>query len=169
MWTSYLLIADSGLTWTPETFYVAATVVHLVIILLVFRLMQLPADYNTFINALFVAVPTNATAYFTKDFGIVGVLLTGVVLFGLLAAIARGDVIKAGAVWIVAIIGYWAMAYFIVPQMVNDYFDDPRQADAEFIASELGSIPQVLLQGGLEAEPMTTDDYERLRRGGDED
>lgn len=170
MLTSYLMIAESGgLTWTPETFYVAATVIHLVVILGVFRVLQLPADYNDFVGALFVAVPTNGLAYFTKDFGIVGVMITGLVFYGLLAAVSRGDVMKAAVVWVAGICAYWGLAYFVVPVMVAEHFEDPRQADTEFVAAQIGSIPQVLLQGGLEAEPMTADDYKRLRDSGKEE
>lgn len=156
MFTNYMIVANSGLTWTPETFYIAATVIHLVLILVAFRVMALPSEYNTFGSILFVVVPTNAAAYFLKDFGIVGVLLTSVVLFGLLTAITRGDVLKSTGVWFLTMASYWAMAYFIVPAA-----DDLRIED-------LAGVPQVIMQGGFEAEPFTEDDIESLS-GRDDD
>ncbi len=147
-----LLIAEAGLSWTPVTFYIAAAVAQLVVILLTFRFIQLSSDYNTFINALFVAAPTNVIAYFTKDLGVVGVLITGVTLFTLLALIARGDMIKSILTWATALAVYWGLAFFVIPETDDlDIYD-------------VGGIPQVLIEGGLEAETL-----EREEVYGDDD
>lgn len=141
-----IILADTGVSWTPETFYIAAAVAQLVVVLLTFRLLQLSADYNTFMNALLVVGPTNAAAFFTRDMGVVGVLITGVTLFTLLALISRGDMIKSIITWGVALSVYWALAFFVVP-------------DTEDLSIyDVGGIPQVLIEGGLEAETLERDE-----------
>lgn len=142
MLTSYLVIAESGQTWTPETFYVAAAVLQLVGLLIFFRVTQLPTEYATFINGLFVVVPVNAVAYFTKDIGLVGVLATGTLLFVMLAAVTRGDVFNAIGGWFLVVGAYWVAAYFILPAEPDLYIED------------LGNIPQVVMEGGFEQETL---------------
>ncbi|RAL20464.1 hypothetical protein DL240_16805 [Lujinxingia litoralis] len=146
-------VSTGGFTWTPMTFYGAAAVVQLIVILLSFRFTQLNPDYNTFAGALLVAVPVNVLAYFTRDIGLVGVLLTGATLFGLLAAIARADMFRAGVAWVLCLTAYWGMAAYIVPQ-----------ADGLSL-QQVGGLPQVLVEGGLEAEPFTESDIDTLSRG----
>jgi hypothetical protein len=146
MWSSFIVLAESGMTWTPETFYVAATVVQLIVLLIAFRLLQLPSEHNSFINGLFVVVPTNAVAYFLIDAGILGVLATGSLLFILLAAITRGDVLPSIVAWVALIAMYWVLAYFIVP------------AEEELEIYDIGGLPQVLIEGGLEAQPLERED-----------
>ena len=150
-----LVIADGGLSWTPETFYAAAAAAQLLLILLAFRLFGLSPDYNTFGGALLVAGAVNGVAFFTKDFGIVGVLMPSVTLFGLLAFISRGDVLRSGMVWMLVMASYLGMAHLILPR-----------ADDLFI-EDLAGIPAVLDAGGLEPEPFTEDDVETLSRGGE--
>lgn len=149
MLTSFLVIAESGQTWTPETFYLAAMVVQLIALLLFFRFAQMPKEYSTFINGLFIVLPVNGLAYFTKDMGLVGVLITGSVLFILLAAVTRGDVFRATGGWFLALVVYWGLAYFIIPAEDDLYIED------------LGNLPQVLMQGGLEAETLTAEEFDR--------
>lgn len=146
MLTSFLVIADSGMTWSPETFYVAAGVLQLIVILLFFRFTHLPSEHNTFINGLFIVIPTNAVAFFMKDMGIVGVLCTGFLLIVLLAAVARGDMFKALGAWVLAVAVYWLAAYFIVPAEPGLYIED------------LGGLAQVLMEGGLEQETLSEDE-----------
>ncbi len=153
MLTSFLMFADivvantnSGMTWTPETFYVAAGVVQLIAILLFFRITHLPSEYNTFINVLFVIVPTNAVAFFMKDMGLVGVLSTGFLLIILLGAVTRGDMFKALGAWVLVVASYWAVASLIVPAQHDLYIED------------LGGIAQVVMEGGLEQETLSEDE-----------
>lgn len=158
MLTSFVVLAEGGLTWTPETFYIAVTVAQMIIILLTFRVLGLPSEYNTFVNALFVVIPTNAAAFFLKDAGIVGILITGSMLFVLLAMVTRGDVFKSGLAWILTISAYWGLAYFVVP------------AEDDLYIEQLGGMPYMLMEGGMEAEPLTAEEYEELRgTGGEED
>lgn len=153
MLTSYLVIADSGLTWTPETFYVAAAVIQLIGLLVLFRITQLPPEYASFVNVLFVIVPVNVVAYFTKDIGLVGVLITGSLLFVMLAAVTRGDVFNAIGGWFMVVAIYWAAAYFILPTEPDLYIED------------LGNLPQVIMEGGLEQETLSEEEI----YGDDED
>ena len=146
MWTAFMVLAEGGMTWTPETFYTAAAVVQLIVVLIVFRLLQLPSEYNTFVNGLLVVVPTNLVAYFLIDAGILGVLATGSLLFILLAAVTRGDVLPSILGWLALIGVYWTLAYFIVP------------AAEDLEIYDIGGLPQVLIEGGLEAEPLERED-----------
>ena len=151
------VLADGGMSWTPETFYAAAAAAHLLMILLAFRIFGLSPEYNTFGGALLVAGVMNAVAFFMKDYGLVGVLVPSVTLFGLLAFISRGDVLRSGMVWMLVMASYLGLAHLILPR-----------ADDLFI-EDLAGIPAVLDAGGLEPEPFTEDDVERMSRGGGEE
>ncbi len=153
MWSSFIVLAEGGMTWTPETFYVAAAVAQLVVLLLTFRALQLPSEYNSFVNALMVVVPTNLVGFFLGGTGIIGVLATGSLLFVLLAAISRGDVLPSILAWVLLIATYWVLAYFIVP------------AEEELEIHDIGGIPEVVMEGGLEADPLEREDI----YGDDED
>lgn len=158
MLTAYLMVADSGLTWTAETFYVAAAVIQLLLILLVFRVAGLSAEYNTFVGAIVVAAPVNALAYFTKDIELVGVIVPSVALFALLAMVARGDVIKATLAWVLVMASFLGLAKFV----------EPRAEDLTI--SNLGGIPEVLDAGGLTPKGFTEDDVKTLSgSSGDKD
>ncbi len=155
MWEWSVVLTSSGWTWTPETFYAVAAVVQLLLILGAFRLLGLSPEHNTFVGAAIVVIPANGVAFFMKYMGLVGVLIPAVVFFGLLTFVTRGDVLKAGAAWFGSMAVYWGMATLILPTADDLYIDD------------LGGLPQVLLEGGLEVEPMTEDDLEALSgRGG---
>lgn len=157
MLTSLTIIAEGGITWTPELYYLVVPVVQLVVLLVTFRLTNIPAEYNTFINGVVIVAIANLVAYFTLGLGIVGILLTGLTLFVLLAGVSRGDVFKSLLAWVLMIAVYWVVAYFMVP------------AQDGLEIEHLGGMPQMLMEGGLEAEPMTTEDYENLRDGGGDD
>ena len=147
--TTFLLTA-SGFEWTPEIFYGVAAIVQLVVILVGFRILSLPAEYNNFVGAVLVVVPAGLLAYFMRDMGLMGALLPSVGFFALLTLITRGDVLKSGLVWLFVLTVYWGMAAFILPRAPDLYVDD------------LGGIPQMLVEGGFEAEPMTAEDLEAL-------
>lgn len=150
------ILADTGLTWTVETYYIVAAVLQVVVILMAFRVMNLPAEYNTFPHAAMVVIGTNAIAYFSRDLGLVGILLTTFALFLLLVAVARGDVLKSAIAWGLVLVVYWGVAWFVV-----DY-------EEALISDQLGGVPHMLLQGELEAEPVTDETYEDLRDAGDD-
>lgn len=142
-----------GITWTPMAFYITMAIVHTLVILLAFRALQLDAEYNTFIAALMAAVVANVIAFFLKDMGVLGVLGSSVGLFGMLVVISHVDVLKSGIVWIILMAVYWAVAWFILP----------RQNDLDI--KQIAGIPQAIMQGGLEAEPITSDEYDNLKKG----
>lgn len=150
-----MIVAEvvSSFTWTPLTFYAAAALAQLIVILLSFRFTQLNPDYNTFAGALVVVVPVNVLAYFTRDFGVAGVLIVGASLFGLLVGIARGDVFRTGVTWMLCLATYWGMASYVVPK-----------ADGLSL-EQVGGMPEVLVKGGLEAEPFTESDVDNLSKG----
>ena len=157
MLTSLLVVAEGGLAWTPETFYVAVAIAQLLVILVAFRVMNLPAEYNTFPHAALVAGGTNLLAYFTKDLGIVGILVTGFALFLLLVAVTRGDVLKSIIAWMLTIALYWAVAYGLIEHVEHE---EPLHIE------QLGGIPYVLMEGGMEPETL---DYEEIRDGSEDD
>ncbi len=166
MMTSLFVLAESGgLTWTPETYYIVVAVVQLVAILLLYRLMNLPAEHNTFSHAAMVVVGANATAYFTMSQGVLSVILTSFALFILLALMTRGDVPKTIVGWFVAMGVYWAVV------MGALYAEEPdtEQLEEAFV-QQLGPLPYAMMEGGLDAEPMDRDGYrELLREAEDED
>ncbi len=154
MVTSYVMVAEAGMAWTPELFYVVTAVVQLITVLVTFRLLNLPAEYNTFINGAFVVGITNALAYYTSGVGVVGILVTCFALFLLLVAISRGDVLKSLIAWILVLSVYWGMAYFV---------SDHQRA---LPVQELGGVPYMLMEGGMEAEPLTEEEYQDFRDRG---
>lgn len=142
-----------GITWTPMAFYITMAIVHTIVILLAFRALQLDAEHNTFIAALMAAVIANVVAFFLKDMGVFGILGSTAALFGMLVVISHVDVLKSGLVWIILMALYWAVAWFILPRQNDLYIED------------IAGIPQVIMQGGLEAEPITADEYDNLKKG----
>ncbi|MBA2661954.1 MAG: hypothetical protein H0U74_06635 [Bradymonadaceae bacterium] len=154
MFASYFVLAQLGsFSWTVETFYIAAGVVHLVVILLGFRLMHLEPEYNTFIGALMAAVISNGVAYLLKDFGLFGVLGSGATFFVMLVVISHADVLKALIMWAVVLAAYALMAFLIIPR-----------ADGLNI-EQIAGLPQVMMTGGLKAEPFTDESYDNLSKG----
>lgn len=151
MGTTFFIIADAGLSWTPATFFAAAAVVHLLVILLTFRLLGLPAEYNTFIGAATVAIPLNALSYFMRDIDLLyGFLAQAVLLFVLLAMVARGNVLKAAMAGAIVMASYLGMAKVIIPK------------SEDMVIADLGGITQVLDQGGLEAKGFSEEEFEAL-------
>lgn len=148
----FILAQSGGLTWTVTTFYIAAAVLHLIIILLMFRMLHLEAEYNTFIGALIAAGLSNGAAFFLKDFTLFGVLGTGAIFFALLVAISQADVLKALYVWAVLMASYAGLAFLVLPR-------------SELTIEEIGGIPQVIMTGGLKAEPFTDEAYDNLSSG----
>lgn len=157
MLTSLLVVAEGGLSWTPETFYVAVAVAQLLVILVAFRVMNLPAEYNTFPHAALVAGGANLLAYFTKDLGVVGILVTGFALFLLLVAVTRGDVIKSMIAWVLTIALYWVVAYGLIEHVEHE---EPLHIE------QLGGVPYMLMEGGMEPETL---DYDEITGEDDEE
>ncbi len=141
-----------GLTWTVTTFYVAAAVLHLIIILGMFRLLHLEPEYNTFIGAIAAAGISNGAAFFLKDYTLFGVLGTGAIFFAILVAISQADVLKSLYVWAVVMASYAALAFLVVPR-------------SELTIEQIGGIPLVIMSGGLKAEPFTDEAYDNISSG----
>jgi hypothetical protein len=157
-WDRMMGIAPVGSTllvieWSPMAFYIPMAIVHRIVILFAFRALQLDAEYNTFIAALIAAVVANVVAFFLKDMGVLGVLGSSVGLFGVLVMISYVDMLKSGIVWTILMALYWVVAWFILP----------RQNDLDI--EQIAGIPQVIMQGGLQAESVSTDQYDTLKKG----
>lgn len=135
-------LAEAAIDWTPETFYATAAVVHTVIYLLGFRLMQVDPEHNTFVGAVIAAVIANFAAFALSSFGLFGILGAGFIHFAVLAAISSGEVLKSLVVFLVALGAYAGLAQVITER-------------SPLTVEEIGGIPQAIVTGGLEAEPMT--------------
>ena len=95
----------------------------------------------------------NVVAYFTKDTGVVGVLITGAVTFGMLVMISSGEALKALGMTVICFALWGVVGDFIVERT-------PLNID------DLAGYPRVISTGGLEAEPITEEDNERLQKTG---
>lgn len=151
--SSHTVVAASAITWTPTTFYVAMGILHTILILAGFRLMQVDAEHNSFIGAILAAGVFNAIAFFTKDVGVVGILISGAAIFGLLVAVSSGEALKALGMTLLVIAMYGVVGQFIVSRT-------PLTID------DLAGFPRMVATGGLEPEPITEEDHKRLERSG---
>lgn len=146
-----LLIATSDMSWTPEAFYFAAGIIHLVVILFSFRLQKVPAEYNKFINAVIIAGAINLIAYFTMGFGMIGILIVATLAFLFLVAGSRGALFQSFITWLLILGVYWGGAYYVV------------EMEYALQSEELGGIPYLMLEGEMEAKGVTQQDYRRVR------
>lgn len=142
-----------AITWTPVTYYVAMGIVHLVVILLGFRAMQVDAENNTFIGALMAAGAIGAAGYFLRDFGVVGVMIYGGVLFGSLIAVTSGETLKSFFMTLIVIASYAIGGNFFV------------QPHTPLTLEQVNGVTRVVMTGGLKAEPMTEEDADNLMKG----
>ena len=149
--TGWLVATAGQEAWTPEVFYVVMAIVHLIVLLVGFRLMGVVGDYNKFVNALLVVVPANVIAFFTRDLGMIGVLITATVFFLFLVAGSRGDIGKSFVVWTLVILTYWGVAFYVV------------EVEYALQSEELGGIPYLFLEGEMDGHAVTQDDYRRIR------
>ncbi len=139
----------AAITWTPSTFYIAMGIVHTILILIGFRMLQVDVEHNSFVGAVLAAVIINVVAYFVRDTGIVGIMIAGSVIFGMLVAIASGEALKAALMAAVLVVGYGLVGSFITQRT-------PLTVD------DIAGFPRVVMTGGLEAEPITEDDAKRM-------
>jgi hypothetical protein len=140
----------SALTWTPVTYYVAMGIIHTLIILLGFRAMQVDAENNTFIGALIAAGVIGVTGYFTRDFGVLGVMGFGVVGFGIIVAVTSGEALKSFIMFSVIIASFGIGGRFMV------------EPNTPLTLDQVNGMTRVVMTGGLEAEPMTEEDSDKL-------
>jgi hypothetical protein len=143
------LVAEALITWTPTTFYVAAAIIQTIVFLAGFHLLGVDPEHNTFVGALLGAAIANIVAFFLRDAGLFGILAAGAVHFGLLVAISSGEVLKSVMVFAVSMSVYGLMGTFVLPRTplnVND----------------IAGLPRVIMTGGMEAEPITEEEAEKM-------
>lgn len=145
------LLAKAAITWTPMTFYIVATVIHTLLILIGFKLLHIDPEHNSFVGALLGAALGNAAVYLLGGFGLFGVIGAAAIYFGLLAAISSGEVLKSLIVFLVLMGIYAGMGNFLIPR-------------TPLTAEKIGGLAQVVISGNLEAEPITEDDAEDLSK-----
>lgn len=147
--TQSVIFAEALITWTPVTFYVAAGIIHTIVILAGFHLLGVDPEHNTFVGAILGAAVANIIAFFLRDAGLFGILASGAVLFGLLVAISSGEVLKSVLVFAIALAVYGLMGTFVLPR-------------TELHVNDIAGLPRVIMTGGMEAEPITEEEADRL-------
>jgi hypothetical protein len=152
--TNLTIVAQAAIEWTPRTFYIAAAIVHVGVYLLGFKLLKTDPEQNTFVGAVIAAAVANLAAYALSSYGLFGILGAGAIHFVLLVAITSGEVLKSLAVFVFALAAYAGMNFVITPR-------------TPLTIEQIGGIPQVIVTGGMEAEPITEDDAETLSRPGE--
>lgn len=95
----------------------------------------------------------NVVAFFFKDIGLVGILISGAVVFGMLVAVSSGEALKALGMTLLLMVSYGLVGEFIV-------------ARTPLTMDDLAGFPRVVTTGGLEPEPITEDDTQRLNEAG---
>lgn len=150
------LLAAGGLEWTPITFYILAGVIHFVLILVGFRLLGVDPEQNGVIGAVIAAVLINVVQYFLRDTGVVGAIIVGVGSFAVLAGITSGEVLKAFFMTVIVIASYGGIGKVVLPRT-------PLEAD------DVGGFTRTVLTGGLEAEPITEREANKLSEGVDDE
>jgi len=145
------VIAKAAITWTPVTFYVTATIVHTLMILLVFKLLHVDPEHNTFIGAVVAALVGNAAVFFLRDFGLFGNLGAAAVYFATLAAVSSGEVLKSLLVFTAALAVYAGLGMFLTPR-------------TPLTVEKLGGLPEIMMTGGLTPEPITEEDSNELAK-----
>lgn len=151
--TSLPLLAASAITWTPVTFYVAMGIIHTLAILIGFRLLHVDVEHSSIVGAVLAAAVINVVAYVCKDVGVVGILISGAITFGMLVLISSGEALKMLGMSMAFIVLYGLVGSFIVERT-------PLSID------DIAGFPRVVTTGGLEAEPITEEDTERLNETG---
>lgn len=143
------VLAKAAITWTPRTFYIAAAIAHTLVFLLGFKLLQTDPEHNTFVGAVFGAAIANLAAFALKGFGLFGVLGAGAVFFAILVAISSGEVLKSVMVFLIAMAVYAGLGFFVTQRTPLE-------------PANIGGLPQVIMTGGLKAEPITEDQADKL-------
>jgi asparagine N-glycosylation enzyme membrane subunit Stt3 len=136
------VFAEAAIAWTPKTFYIAATILHVVVYLMGFKLLQTDPEHNTFIGAVIAAVIANFASYALSSYGLFGIMGSGAIHFILLVAITSGEALKSLVVFMVAIAAYAGLGTFVTQR-------------TPLTVEQIGGIPQVIMTGGIKAEPIT--------------
>ena len=131
----------SPIIWTEAHFYVAMAVVDFLAIMLLFRVMHVDPEHNTILGAIVAACAINGVAFFVRDLGIIGIMIQIAVIYGALVLVSSGEALKSLAVGLACIGLFGALASFLIPRT-------PLSAEA------IGGFSEIILQGGLQAEPI---------------
>jgi hypothetical protein len=141
------LLAESTkalVTWTPTTFYIAAAIIQVPVIWLGYQFLGGDPEYTNFPAALAVAAVGNVIAFFLKDLGVVGAVSTSAALYGLLLVTSGIDIFRSMAVFGLVMMSYWGFGQFVVERTPLD-------------AYSIGGPAKVMLTGGLQPEPLESD------------
>jgi asparagine N-glycosylation enzyme membrane subunit Stt3 len=143
------VFAEAAITWTPQTFYMAATILHIIVYLLGFKLLQTDPEHNTFVGAVIAAVIANFATYALSDYGLFGIMGSGAVHFIVLVAVTSGEALKSLMVFLVAMAAYAGLGTIITER-------------TPLTTEQIGGIPKVIMTGGIEAEPITEDQADEM-------
>jgi hypothetical protein len=143
------VLAEAAITWTPSTFYIAAAIVHVFVYLIGFKVLQTDPEHNTFVGAVIAAVVSNFATFVLRDFGLFGILGAGALHFVMLVAITSGEAVKSLVVFLISMAAYAGLGTFITQRT-------PLRAE------NIGGIPMVIMTGGLEAEPITEEEANKM-------
>lgn len=124
--------------WTTETFYVAMALAQVAVIWMSFFTLRVPPEENTLPRAAMIAFGFNTVAFFTRDFGMIGVMVAVTVLFLFLVAGSRGEVGKSVITVGLVLAVYWPGVHFIEP------------TESEMDLEDLGAVPKLIYQGEVE-------------------
>lgn len=142
-------LAATAISWTPATFYVASGIVNTIVVLVAFRVLQIDVEHNSFVGAGLAAAVFTAFAYFFRDAGVIGVMVTGTAVFGSLVFVSSGEALKSLGVAMLVFASFGGLGSFIT-------------ARTPLTLDDIGGIPRVVLSGGLEAEPITEETTSKL-------
>lgn len=143
------ILAQSSFEWTPMTYYIVAGIMHMIVILVGFRLMQVDPENNTFVGAILAAGLINTGAFFLRDFGVVGAIAVAGLVFFLLAAISSGEVLKAFFMSFICIAAWGGMGQLLIPK-------------TPLTVESVGGYTNIVMTGGMKAEPIREEDSLKL-------
>ena len=115
-----LLLADVAvaakalITWTPETYYVAAAIAHAVVIFLGFRILQVDPEHNSAIGAIIGAAIIGAACYVLKGGELFSALGSIGIIFLVLLAVSGGEALKALLVGVAVIASYGGVGAVVI-------------------------------------------------------
>lgn len=152
------ILAQALHQWTPMTYYAVTCVVHTLVIVVGFKLLQVDPEHNSFIGAFVAAAIIAATGYFLSMQGLMGTLMTGGVAFGILVAVTAGDALKALVVTALCIASYGLMGSFITNRTT-------------LTVEQIGGLTQVVIRGELDSEPLQSEEdlYDHVDRKVEDD
>jgi phosphatidylserine synthase len=156
MTTGPILAAEALITWTVETYYIAAAVVQCVALLIAFKIMQLEEESNTFVGVALAVAIINISGYFLRDTGIFGMLVVGAVIVISMILITAVDVVRASVAALLIAALYAGLGHFVIPRT-------PLTVD------KVGGVTRVVMTGGLEPEPMTEQETQKIMEATDKD